>query len=674
MVSSESTSAKAKNNESKRHLLGDSGSDSDSEDGGAQLEKSGFKVNEEYARRFEHNKKREERHKLEEKLKANGKGRQGPSGEDEDENEDGSSSSNETEDEDGFLATEDLDAKISATLQAIRNKDPRLYDKNYKFIELPDEDAIEQKKKEKPVFLRDYQREKLLRGDIAGSDGEDDGPQTYTQEQDALKKSIVSEINATKGEDDSDSSSDDDFLKKKEPVKAAKAKNGVHPSRAPTLKVSELDVENADKDPETYLSNFLAARAWIPEEGGRWKAFESDDGEDNDNADEFEQAYNLRFEDPEKSNEVLKSYARDFAAARSVRREDKSSRQRQRELEREQKEEEKRQKREDKARLRKLKLDETQEKLQKLKQAAGAVGKELTEAEWMAFLNDAWDDDKWEEEMKKRFGDDYYAIQDDVLVSDDEDDEGNSEKTAKNKKKHTKKPKWEDDIDIKDLVPDFEDEPQATPAADEEDNNAATAAAAAADDDDDTPPSKKRKTSDHKRARLESQKKARQERTKLEALVDSKLELTNHHLLQSNKSGMGGFRYRETSPQSFGMTARDILLAPSDKALNEFFGLKKLASFRDPEKKRRDKKTLGKKARLREWRRGTFGRDFEREGPTYGFEALMDGEEDALMQDAPSEAAHDADGNVVGGVGGRKKKRKRSKSSKGKGAAEVQVQ
>jgi hypothetical protein len=37
-------------------------SDSDSEDGGAALD-SGFKVNEEYARRFEHNKKREERHR-----------------------------------------------------------------------------------------------------------------------------------------------------------------------------------------------------------------------------------------------------------------------------------------------------------------------------------------------------------------------------------------------------------------------------------------------------------------------------------------------------------------------------------------------------------------------------------------------------------------------------------
>ncbi len=42
-----------------------SGGDNDSEDGGAQIGESVpvFKVNEEYAQRFEHNKKREERQK-----------------------------------------------------------------------------------------------------------------------------------------------------------------------------------------------------------------------------------------------------------------------------------------------------------------------------------------------------------------------------------------------------------------------------------------------------------------------------------------------------------------------------------------------------------------------------------------------------------------------------------
>ncbi|KID73259.1 Protein kri1 [Metarhizium brunneum] len=636
----------------KRNLLDDGDSDSD---GGAQLEKSDLKVNEEYARRFEYNKKREEKHKLEEKFKNSGKGQ-------DDDDDESSSSSNETEDEDGFLATEDLDAQISATLHAIRNKDPRLYDKNYKFIDLPDEDTAGTKeKKEKPVFLRDYHREKLLQGAAATSDGEEDPvPQTYAEEQDALRKSIVSEFNTAGAVDDSDDSDSDGFMKKKAPAEIEKTENGVHPARAAALKISDLDIVNADKDPETYLSNFLSARAWIPEEGGRWKAFESDEGEDDDRADEFEQAYNMRFENPEKSNEVLQSYARDFAAARSVRREEKTGRQRQREIEKQKKEEEKRQRREDKARLRKLKLEETEEKLRKVKQAAGAVGKELTEQEWMKFLDEAWENDKWEEEMQKRFGDDYYAMEDNATAASDGGDDDIEKK--KKKKKHAEKPKWDDDIDIKDLIPDFEVEDQAKlriSLSDEDDEN----------QDSDAPPSKKRKTSEHKRARLESQKQARKERFKLEALVDAKLELDNHELLSSN-SGMT-FRYRETSPQSFGMTARDILLAPSDKDLNQFFGLKKLAPFRDPEKKHRDKKRLGKKARLREWRRGTFGKEFEKEGPTYGFEMVMD-EEDVIMDGVPDKAVTGESVHVVGDVGARKKKRKRSKGKKKGGAVEAE--
>ncbi|KAK5989131.1 Protein KRI1 [Cladobotryum mycophilum] len=653
--SSQAAATNDKPKQNKRKLLDDS--DSDSDDGGAAIQKKGFQVNEEYARRFEHNKKREEKQRLEEKFKK-------ADGEDSD-----GSSSDESEDEDGFLATEDLDAQISATLQAIRNKDPRVYDKNVTFYN-PDDEAGEtslEEKKEKPVFLRDYHREKILRGDVGASDDEEEAPTTYAQEQDALKKSILTEINAAKEGDESDESEDDDgFMKRKEPIKAGA--NGVHPSRAQVLKVSELDVTNADRDPETFLSNFMTSRAWVADEGSKWEAFESDDGEDDGRADEFEQAYNLRFEDPEKSNEVLKSYSRDLTASRSVRREDKTGRKRQRELEREKKEAEKQERRDEKARLRKLKLEETEQKLKKIKHAAGSTGRELTDEEWMRFLDDAWEDDKWEDEMKKRFGDEYYAVNEEAGSEDGMDVDGEGE--GESKTKRLKKPKWDDDIDIKDIIPDFEDEeskPVATLSGDEE-------AQGSEAEDEDAPPSKKRKA-DHKRVRLESQKKARQERAKLEALVEAKMQLTDHDLLKDISSGGGGFRYRETSPQAFGMTPRDILLAPSDKVLNEFAGLKKLATFRDPEKKRLDKKRLGKKARLRQWRRDVFGSEFERSGPTFGFEGVKledeDGQREVEERRYKGKAKKQETGessNVIGDVDGTRKKRKRSKGKKGEKA------
>jgi protein KRI1 len=106
------------------------------------------------------------------------------------------------------------------------------------------------------------------------------------------------------------------------------------------------------------------------------------------------------------------------------------------------------------------------------------------------------------------------------------------------------------------------------------------------------------------------------------------------------------FRYRETSPISFGLTARDILMAP-DASLNEFAGLKKMASFRDAEKKRKDKKHLGKKARLRQWRKETFGNE---DGP----EIVIGGVADNVV----------VVGNDVEILNGSRKK-KRSRKNKG---------
>lgn len=72
-ISSEAVNKKVKQNflldfpaQSKPTLLLDSDSEDsgdDSVEGGAPLEEGGFKINEEYAKRFEHNKKREELHK-----------------------------------------------------------------------------------------------------------------------------------------------------------------------------------------------------------------------------------------------------------------------------------------------------------------------------------------------------------------------------------------------------------------------------------------------------------------------------------------------------------------------------------------------------------------------------------------------------------------------------------
>ncbi|ERF73959.1 hypothetical protein EPUS_05382 [Endocarpon pusillum Z07020] len=624
---------------------------SDSEDGGVQLQNSTeFKVNEEYARKFTHNKKREELRRLEDKLTNKQLKRKRP---DEDDgsavssNED-STSDSEEEDDAGELATEALDSEILATLSAIRSKDPRVYDKNTTFYTQIEEKSSEQgdqteAKKEKPMFLRDYHRNNLL------NDAKDQSTEirhttlSYNQEQEALKRSIVGEIHAATAEDSADSSEDD--------MKVDHADDGFLVKKPRNMEKAEqplLDVEDAEKDPDTFLSNFMAARAWVPTERAQFQPFESDDDEEDRRAEEFEEAYNFRFEDPAKSNEKLVSHARDIAARYSVRREEKNSRKKQREAEGEKKEAAKRERAQEKARLRKLKIDEAEEKLRKIKKAAGLKGGAgLSSEDWARFMDDDWNDAKWEEEMQKRFGEAYYAQED---VGSDE-----SPHIPRKRGRKPKKPKWEDDIEINDLVPDFEDGNPTFELSDE-----------APEEDLEQPNginginSRSESTAEQYSNRQDKKKEARKERRIIEQLVDDRLELDT--ALAGQQKDAAGFRYRETSPVSFGLSARDILMA-DDSQLNEYAGLKKLAAFRDPSKKRRDQKRLGKKARLRQWRRDTFGNE---EGPILSTTSATNGDDKTMDT---KERHVDVDGDIR--TGATKKKRRRSKKNKGAQGVEV---
>jgi protein KRI1 len=552
-----------------------------------------------------------------------------------------SSSESEDEDDAGELATEALDSEINAILNAIRSRDPRVYDPKttfYSSLGHDQEGQPPQEKKEKPMYLRDYHRENLLNGQITADEVDEEVPLTYNEEQEALKRSVVGEINTAAANsgtnhtmDEDDEASDDGFL-------VTKTRNDV-----PKVSlIDALDVEQAGKDPETFLSNFMSSRAWVPSERSRFQAFESDDEEEERRAEEFEEAYNFRFEDPAKANEKLTSHARDVASKYSVRREEENARKKRRQAEKERNEAAKRELAEDKARLRKLKIEDAQEKLKKIKQAAGLRGKDLQVEDWSRFLDDTWDDARWEEEMRKRFGEAYYGDED---VENDEEQPGHQ---SARKKRTLKKPKWDDDIDIGDIVPDFSDDEKPTFILSEDEGSHTEVDAPEINGKTGS----KKMSKDYKRERQESKKMARKERKIVELLVDEKLEMDT--ALLGGPSKKAGFRYRETSPVSYGLSARDILLA-SDSQLNEFVGLKKLAAFRDPEKKRRDQKRLGKKARLRKWRQETFG---DAEGlNNASFVHVPQGD-----RVADDHSPNMQDGVDIRGEGSKKKRRRQKKS------------
>lgn len=515
-----------------------------------------------------------------------------------------------------------------ATLNALRSKDPRIYNKDVKFYTEVEENGEGEQhvEKEAPMTLRQFHTKNLLEGRVLGEDEDDAPPRTYAQEQEEIRKSLV---NAAADEED------DDFL-------VAKPKPAT--SKKDRKKITQEDVFKAEQDPELFLSNYMESRAWKPADKTQFQPLESDDDDEDAAIDEYEHAYNTYFEDTTGANEKLTTYARDAVAATTVRRDEGNNRKKARDAARAKREEERKEREGDLARLRKLKVEEMEAKVQQIRKIGGLSGRDFKIDEWKDVLEGEWSDEQWDKEMEKRFGESYYN---EANAASDSDDAGSGKKSKK-----PKKPKFDDDIDIKDLVPDFKDD-------DEEERPSLSSEEEGDEDamDVDIPDSttKTKSSKKLKQEKADAKSAARRDRRLIENLVNENLKYEAALAAKPTKQP-ARFRYRETSPTSFGLTARDILLA-DDKQLNEFAGLKKLASFRDPDKKKKDKKHLSKKARLRQWRQETFG---DAEGPKGGFETLLGGEEQTEPVRQKKRRVEETEGGIVEG---KKKRRSRKKKS-----------
>lgn len=498
-----------------------------------------------------------------------------------DDDDDESSSSSEDEDDNAILATETIDNQIQATIAKIRAKDPSIYDGKTPFYDPIEATAPAPEKEEKPMFLRDYHRENLLSGHTGGEDDEDEEPRTFAQQQEDLKRTVVKEMHAAADVDASDDDDDAFIVRKSKPEPTSAEKSS---SKKPT---SDLpDPKTADpNNPDDYLQKFLASRAWVKNSSG-YVPIESDDSESDAAADDFEYNFNMRFEDPNAAERAkLATYARGTVAEQTVRREEKSRRKKAREEKRKRKEEQKAREEEEKRRLRKLKTEEMMEKVKKIKEAAGLqnLDEEMELEMFHKLMEKDFSDEEWEKWMEERFNEEYYGQEDPM-----------------------KKPEFDDDIDINDIVPDFsgdevDEEDDAEAPAEEADEDMPDADDESDEDLAKKPKSKKKTKKDILREKADKKAKDRQLRRKLERFVEDNFDVDE--AVGTKKSA---FRYRETTPETFGLSALDILAAP-DAELNKFAGLKKYAAFRDNEKKERDRKQLSKKKRVKQWRYETFG-------------------------------------------------------------------
>ncbi|CAX42759.1 protein Kri1 homologue, putative [Candida dubliniensis CD36] len=525
-----------------------------------------------------------------------------------------SSSSSEEEDEFGDLITEDVETGINQVLQTIKTNPSKLLDPNVKFFEDPESiEYNETTKKHKPLYISDYNRMQLLdqaKGKQTNEQEEEeegtgsfddqktiDGQKSFVTVQKEEKDQLLAEIKKAFDEDIEDDSDeekkeekeqDDDFFRKKDEKQfknEAEDKDNI---------IGGSNLPDPNQDQQGFLNAFLDSKAWIPKKGDKIinldKIDQTYEEEFDEAVEKFENAYNFRYEDPNGGSEII-SYARNQA---TLRRSKTNSRKRQREKRQELKRQEDEIIQDLLKKKKTAKINKVVDRLSKIKQAIGGdpnnnnnsvVDDETIERVFGdSLLNDDFDDADWDNKMAEIFNEQYYEAE-------------------------LEKPTWDDDDDEimgGDINSDEEQEQE------QEEEEGEVASNSESESESEEPPNKKSKK-DLLKAKKSIKKEKQSLKEKAQAIVEANTlklmdEIEEERGRQRENDGHEKeikFKYREVSPETFGLTTRDIILA-DDKQLNNFISIKKFAPYRPKELRLKDKRKYTKKKHLQEWKKETF--------------------------------------------------------------------
>ncbi|KAL9950487.1 hypothetical protein ACROYT_G042985 [Oculina patagonica] len=547
-------------------------------------------VNKDFAKKFHKQREKAELDQLKQKFG------------DKDLDNESDSSSSESEDEDARELTSQKEKDFLTVLSMIKNKDPKIYNKESKFYHedekstSSEEDDKEHGKPKKPMFLKDYERKELLeKGSEAFlSDEESENEKinegraspTFVEEQKQIKESFKKAIQ------DSESDNDDEFLKVREKtseekmeeerayVEWLKGQQNVKDTK-PALEMDALRrywMDPSLDEGEQFLRDYILDRNYIEKDSERIPTYNEivgDDDEDEsevEKQEEFERKFNFRFEEPDA--EFIKTYPRTIQG--SVRKTDerRKEKRKQRDLK---KEKEKEQKREELKRLKNLKRKEIMEKLEKLKEITGNPNVGFKEED----IEGDFDPKKYDEAMQKAFNEQFYEEDENEkpVFEDDLDDIENWDEWEGDYNENVEVGQQENGT----FEPHSED-PHFNMDADYHEN----------EDDPSTFEGRKRKGKS-KFARVVAQKKPvfdPDEKT-FEDYFDEYYKLDYEDVIGDMPCR---FKYRQVVPNDFGLTTEEILSCP-DKELNQWVSVKKTSQYRAEREEYQDVKKYRKRGR-----------------------------------------------------------------------------
>ncbi|KAM4037155.1 LOW QUALITY PROTEIN: protein KRI1 homolog [Anomaloglossus baeobatrachus] len=397
-----------------------------------------LKINRKFAERYDRYREKEELQRL--------KDRYG------DTRADGSGSS-DSDSEDDLEIDPQLDKDFYRTLSLLKKKDPIIYKEDVTFYKEADPSASNQSKssKEKPMFLKDYERKVILEKagkyeDDESSDEDDQFLQdqrarspTYMEEQRQIRESFRQFVEDSENDEEDETAAN--LLTKR--TKTKREQDQEDEEYIAWLR-GQKNIENLDDvkemnhlkeywsnptldEGEKFLRDYILNKEYKDEESEKEEEEEDEEEEEekkecppaldeglhiSDSEDEgelflkkqedFERKYNFRYEEPD--SDLIKSFPRTIA--QSVRRKD-DRRKRKREEIKERKKKGKEKIQEELKQLKNLKRKELQGRLQRLRELSADQHFAVTEEDLM----DDFDPVKHDEIMQKCFGDDYYGIE-----------------------------------------------------------------------------------------------------------------------------------------------------------------------------------------------------------------------------------------------------------------------
>lgn len=588
---SDDASSQSTSDHQRKSLLEDSDSDHEEQ----------LQINKKYAEDFQSRKQKEELKRVRFEV-----GRDLLFGSDSD------ASTSESEDEDAELLTDKLDVDIVKTINALRNKDPRIYDRKQRFFqEEPDGDEgvdedesdDEQSKKREKRFkdiLREQVLEKIEKEEQGESvtlpaEEEDDDEVdqkrgkasearsasrlAYDDTQKELRKAF---IDSTK-DSDNDSSSDHEGLLKVRSKQSAEEEAAARRELLTELsKLEETTEATSDlvdhkgevQNGEKFLLDFFKKRAWVEKEDDSDSdgdderpsfAAKTNDGndsdaslEDLDKTDDFEARYNFRFEEAAagvQSGAKLSniSYARE--GVNTLRRNDEK-RKAKREARKERKAADRKAKEEQLKRLKNAKRQEMEEKLKRVKAIIGDVegrGAAIDEAAIMKLLEGDFDPDKFEELMNATYNESFY---------EGEESEWKTDQDVRNS--------LQQDEDGELLVGQDDADGGLYDDGGDDDNDGDEQMDEGDQDDGDW-------ADEEEEYQEEEPQESELEKKMKERMMEELYKLDYEDIVAGQPTR---FKYRKVKPNRYGLSPEEILFA-KDTTLKQYVSLKKMVPYRE---------------------------------------------------------------------------------------------